>query len=729
MLKRTILSLACCQILSPVMVLADDIDITGADSLSLGEMVVTTRKREETLQEVPIAITVFSSELIEDADLQSIEDIALMTPGLTFTQLFGNIGNPVIRGLSTTIGEPNVGFFIDGVYQESRGSMEAMFGDELERIEIAKGPQSALYGRNTFAGAVNYVTKQPGNDGEGRLEVTLGNEGRKDARLSYSGAITEDTLFFRVGAMHSGFDGFYKNELTGGDLDDKQSNVYSLSLLALPTDDLEMVFRIAVENTNDGDNAVQFVDNNAFGALPIGHPGLAPFNQPQIYTGDAPSLTHGFAVTPGHNERDNVSTSFRLDWDLDNFTFTSITGYNDLEIDLAIDTDYSDASFQFTTEKTDQDEFSQELRLTSLDQPIRWMAGLYFYELDKKTKINAVGLAVARPDLTYNTVSDESTRNWAAFGSLGFDLTDQVALTLSGRYSSERKEATVSGDQGNFDENETFNNFTPKVALDYQLTDNAMVYASVAKAVKSGGFNTPVSGGGAGVPLLSERAYDEEKSINYEIGIKSSWLNNRLTTNLAVFYIDWEDQIVRTLNANSAILNANAGDSSSRGFELELAAKPAKNWDVTMGIAYTDAHYDKYTFPALPLFGVNPVLDGNDIQLVSEWTANTSVQYTKPFAIAGFDWTSRLDILYQSEQAIQAIDDIGVIPDRTLVNLRSGLENDKYKVSFWVKNLFDDDEAIGAVTIPNPANRAVGFQGLVQGPVERTYGVTASVKF
>ena len=752
MFKRTILSLACCQVLSlPAVAFAED-SATGADDLSLGEMVVTTRKREETLQEVPIAITAFSAELIKDADLQNIEDIAMMTPGFTFTQLFGNVGNPVIRGMSTTIGEPNVGFFIDGVYQESRGAMEAMFGDELERIEVAKGPQSALYGRNTFAGAINYVTKKPGNDGEGTLEATLGNKGRKDVRVSYSGAITEDTLFYRVGAMHSGFDGFYTNEKTGGDLDDKQSNIYSMSLLAIPTDNLEMTFRVNVENTNDGDDAVQFIENNTNGPLPITHPlfnalltNFAYPLQQQLYTGDVPSLTKGFAVTPGHNERDNVNTSFRLDWDLDTVTLTSITGYNNLKLDEARDTDYSVADVQYSTTKTDQDEFSQEFRLTSIDQPIRWMAGLYFYDMDKKQKINHIGGTLPQPFATFSgflppgtfpalsssSVSDENTRNWAGFGSLGFDLTDQLALTLSGRYSYERKQAKVIAGANSFNESRSFNNFTPKIALDYQISDDAMVYASVAKAVKAGGFNTPVSAAGTEAPKPSERAYDEERSMNYEIGVKSAWLDNRVTTNLAVFYIKWKDQIVRALGGASgrAILNQNAGESSSRGFEFELAVKPAKNWDIAAGLAYTDAHYDKYTFPALSLFGFNPKLDGNDMQFVSKWTANTSVQYVQPSAFDNFDWKTRLDVMYQSEQAVQAVDNIGVLPDRTIVNLRSGLENNNYKVTFWVNNLFDNDESIGGVTLPNPANPAVGFQGLIQGPKERTYGITASVKF
>jgi len=733
---------------------------SGANSLSLDEMVVTTRKREETLQEVPVAITAFSAQQISDAGIQGVEDIALMTPGFTYTPLFGGrVGNPVIRGMNTTIGEPNVGFFLDGVYQESRGAMEAMFGDDIERIEVAKGPQSALYGRNTFAGAINYVTKQPANDTEGKLEITLGNEGRKDARISHSGSITEDTLFYRVGGMHSSFDGFYDNELTGGNLDDKQSNVISLSLLALPADNLEMIFRVGIENTNDGDDAVQFVENNQdFTTNPVSPllPASITFNDFQSYGGNLPSLTNGFAVTPGHNERDNVTTSFQLNWDLDTVTFTSITGYNNLELDSAVDNDYSAAEIRFEESEIEQDEFSQELRITSVDQPIRWMTGVYFYDLDKNSKTRDAfvsgatlapvpiggGLVLANalaPSLLSG--SEESTRNWAVFGSMGFDLSDQLAVTLSGRYAYEKKDVDVidtnldTGLVGRFSDSASFNNFTPKVALDYQLTDNAMVYTSVAKAVKSGGFNTVTT---TGAVAADERVYDEETSINYEVGVKTSWLDKRLTANLALFYIEWDDQIVRALGDSGAVLNENAGKSSSRGFELELAAKPSKNWDVTAGLSYTDAEYDEYTFGALAALGINPVLDGSPIQYVSEWTANTSVQYIKPVAISGFDWKSRVDAMYQSEQIGVSIDSPPLIPSRTIVNLRSGLDNGKYAVSLWVKNLFDNDETSGGVAIPNTAEAAgfipgfngyQRFQSLTQAPTERTFGVTASMKF
>ena len=758
MFKCFLLSLAYCQILLfPTIIFAEDRDIIEADLLRLDEMLVTTRKREEALREVPIAITAFSAELIEDADLQNIEDIAMMTPGFTYTPLFGGrIGNPVIRGMNTTIGEPNVGFFIDGVYQGSRCVMEAIFGDELERIEVAKGPQSALYGRNTFSGAINYVTKKPDNEGGGKLAVTLGNEGRKEARISYSGVISEDTLFFRVGAMHSGFDGFYKNELTDGNLDDRQSNIYSFSLIAFPTDNLEMIFRMGVENTNDGDEAIQFVENNQDFTRNHVVPG-APFNDFQSYGGNLPSITNGFAVTPGHNQRDNISTSFRLDWDLDSVTFTSISGYNDLELDAAFDSDYQASEIRFSEEKVGQDEFSQEFRLTSYNQSIRWMMGTYFYHLERNSKIRdafVLGAALAPVPIGgglvlanalapgFSSVSDESTRNWALFGSVGFDLTDQLALTLSGRYAYEKKEVkTVDTNLdtavvGRFSDSAGFNSFTPKVAFDYHINDNTMIYMSVAKAVNPGGFNITINGGA--LPAATERTYDEEKSLNYEIGIKSTWLNNRLTANLAVFYIDWDDQIVRALGINNAILNQNIGESSSRGFELELAAKPAKNWDVLAGVSYTDAQYDKYTFGALEKLGINSVLDGNRMQYVSEWTANASIQYLKAVAISDFDWKIRVDVLYQSEQSGISIDNPPLIPARTIVNFRSGLENDDFAIHFWVKNVFDNNKSLGAIAIPNTASTAAFnpgvtgyqlFQSLTQAPRERTYGVTVSVPF
>ncbi len=705
------------------------------------EIIVTARKREESLQEIPVAVTAFSSQLIEDADIQSVEDIALMTPGLTFAPLFGGkIGNPVIRGTSTTIGEPNVGFFVDGIYQESRVAMESMFGDEIERIEVAKGPQSALYGRNTFAGAINYITKKPDNESGGKFEATIGNEGKKEAKVYYSGPIAEDKLYYRIGAMHSSFDGFYTNELTNTNLDESQSNIFSLSLLAYPTENLEMVFRVGVENTNDGDDAIRFIENN-INFLP-------PLGDFQLRSGELPSLTSGFAFTPGYNYRDNTNSSLKLEWDLDNVVLTSITGYNDLETDSLFDADYSAIDLRFGKNAITEKEISQEIRLSSTDQSIRWMVGAFYYDLDKNSNVtdaytssaNVSPLGLGRfPSLQSDI--NESTQNVALFGSIGYDLSDQLSLTLSGRYFRESKDIDLTqnnltnNEVGTFNDSATFNNFTPKIALDYQLTEDMMVYTSIAKAVKAGGFNSITL---SGAIADNERTYDEETSLNYEIGVKSSWMDNKVVLNLAAFYIDWQDQIVRALGDSGATLNINAGETTSKGFELELFAKPSQNWDLTGGLAYTDANYDKYTFGAIAALGLNPILDGNTLQFVSKLTANASVQYISPITFGNYDWKTRLDALYQSEQTIQALDDVATIPARTMLNFRTTFENDKYGFTIWAKNLLNNDDAIGSVILPNSAVwNAAGFglrgvqafQALTQAPNLRTFGITASIKF
>jgi len=721
------------------------------EHFQLDEMTVTIQKREEVLQETFAAITAFSAQKIENANIQNIEDISLLTPGFTYiTLLGGRVGNPVIRGANTIIGESNVGFFIDGVYQESRELMNALLSEDIERIEIARGPQSALYGRNTFAGAINYISKRPTNESSGKLKLTLGNYGRKKANLSHSGVIMKDTLFYRGSVAHSSFDGLYDNELTGSKLDDKQSNVYSLSLLALPSDNLEVDFKIAMENTNDGDEAFQFVGNNAgFSSNQLAPPLPFIFNDYQFHDGELPSLTNKFAVTPGYHERDNFTSSLRADLDLEQVTLTLITGYNDLSLKSRYDSDYEARRIGTSSEKVEQDEFSQEFRLTSFDQPIRWMTGIYFYHLNKDriTRDEFVSEAVLGPlatALSPNILSksNASTQNWAVFGSIGFDVTNKLGLTLSSRYAYERKEVDVVDTNlitlstGRFKDDAIFNNFTPKVVLDYPLTNSAMIYGSIAKAVKSGGFNTSTFGGR--VPSADERTFDEEKSMNYEVGIKTSWLNNRITANLAVFLIKWDDQIVRALGVNQALLNANIGESSSKGFELELAAKPAKNWGLTAGLSYTDARYDKYTFDALSIIGLDPVLDGNSMQYVSEWTANASVQYVKPRITTRFDWKSRIDVFYQSEQSASFIDDSPMLPDRTIVNVNTGMESKKYSLTLWVKNLFDNDDPSSASLLPNPAEAAgylptkLGyqqFQTLTKAPVERTFGLTASMKF
>lgn len=740
----------------PAPVLAQD---DSADGRFRDEIVVTTRKREESLQTAPVAVTAFSAEDIESARITSVEDIAQLTPGLTFAPLFGGgASTPVIRGQSTTIGEPNVGFFIDGVYQSSRTIMDSLLGDSIARVEVAKGPQSALYGRNTFAGAINFITREPSNEFEGMLELTGGKSGHFDGKGSISGPIISDKLYFRAGGRFFRRDGYFTNELTGDDLDDRQTLVLSGALTATPTPSFKATLRAGYEDTNDGDEVLRFIPNNAASANPTPAP-LPPALQ--LFVGEVPNAQTGFAVTPGFNDRENLTTSLSMDWDVGgDYTLTSITGFNDLNFESAIDNDYSARSIRFLSQRIAQEEFSQEIRITSPGADrFRWMLGGYYYHLKTDTSTNdlfigaAASLAVSLFGspfgglLPLGIINDthETTENFAVFGQAQFDVTDRLGFTFDGRWSTEDKSAfavdthPITKVQAIFDDSATFDAFTPRFTIDFEATDNIFLYASAAKAVKSGGFNVVTA---AGAILPNERTYDQERSWNYEVGAKTTFMDGRAHLNVAAFYTDWNDQIVRALGATFAVLNANAGATTAKGIEVEVDANLAEGLDFRGGFAFTDSEYDRYTFGALAGLGVNPVLDGTRLQFVSKYTANGTLMYRRP-VFADYDWTARADIFYQSDQSIVQTAD-AFVGDATTINLRTGIENDRYALSAFVENVTEENSAVTGAFITNQGSRFdtaaslfgpppplgfTAFNALVTSRNPRIWGVTARFKF
>lgn len=725
---------------SPAMAQTDSSSSAGASS-ALEEITVTARKRSERLQDVPISISAFTATDIEEAGISNVQDIAQLTPGLTWTALFGSSGGPVIRGVSTNIGEPNVGFFLDGVYQSSRATMDALIGS-VERVEIAKGPQSALYGRNTFGGAVNYITKRPTDSREGDLELTLGDNGRQKVGASLSGPLS-DNLAYRVGVVYDSFDGYYTNELTGGDLDSKESLLAALSLEANPSDSLAVVFRVGLEDTDNGDFPIQFVRNN-------GQFVAVPFNDFQVYSGDLPGATSGFAVTPGSFERQHLNTSLSITKDFENVTLTSITGFNDLDIDSNSDNDYEARPLSWQIALTDQQEFSQEFRLSGSGDSSNWTVGAYYFDLDMDTDndsrfidpaLDAIFAPPAGP-LSFlgvgsaSIVNNETTENLALFGEYEFLIKDAWRLSISARWADEEKtlDTFVSNPHSGFiladlTLSDDWQSLTPKVSLSYALNDETMLYGSVAKAIKAGGFNALVN------VTDAERRYDQEESLNYELGAKIGWADGRAYTNVALFRIDWTDQIVRALGVSGAILNINAGETTSQGLEVELVAKPTDNLDVRLGYAYTDSEYDDYIFAALANFGLDPDVSGIPLQNVSKNQANASIQYSRNIN-SNWMWKFRIDSSFRSEQCtIQTCD--AVVGDATFTNIRTGIESDNWSVDLWVNNAFDEDTPLAAAFIQS-RGRAVDilggsgiqfFNALTTSADLRAYGITARYRF
>ncbi|KAF0117052.1 MAG: TonB-dependent receptor [Hyphomonadaceae bacterium] len=722
-------------------------------------VIVTARKREESLQSTPLSISAFSAITIDNAGLDSVEDLALLTPGFTFTPLFGGgAATPVIRGQSTTIGEPNVGFFLDGVYQSSRALMDSILGDDIARVEVVKGPQSALYGRNTFGGAVNIVSRPPTNTFIGRATLEAGSFGYVGFRANANVPLIEDKLSARIGFNIKASDGFFINSLTNTELDKRGTAVLSGSLEARPSENLSLRLRISREATEDGDEAVVFTPNNSFPANIAG--GTFP-NANQMFTGLLAAPT-SFSVTPGHNDRALTARSLTGEYDFGWATLTAITGYNSLILDTAVDSDYSAALARYTTTLSDLTELSQELRLTSpSDKRISWMLGAYAFKLESDTALadlrdtdaHAIAAISAVPNgvrrqLLGGVITRllETTENTAFFAQVGFKITPKLSLNLEGRVNRETKTVNAADTSqltgaatGTYVNKRTFEKFLPRVTVDYALSDSILLYAAASEGYKAGGFNVATA---AGAIADSERTYDPENAWNYEIGAKTSWYDGKLTANLAIYRIDWRNQIVRALGATFATLNTNAGETTVQGVEFEMRARPIRGLDISAGLAYTDSSYDKYTFGTLALVGIPAVLDGTRLQYVSKWQKNISVQYTMPIGNE-LSWFNRIDYAYRSDQsAVQPA--YAVIPEATIVNFRSGLEYKNLSFRVFVDNLTDEDAPTASAYTPSAAQHLAWARGaLGMGPsvgleafggatvarAPRTAGVSLSVKF
>lgn len=705
----------------------------------LDTIVVTSTKREELMRDVPVAISVISAEDIDTAGLDSAADIAPMVPGFVMVPLFGSSGyNPVIRGLSTTIGEPNVGFFIDGVYMPSRAGLDFMLGDNIQRVEVARGPQYALYGRNTFAGAVNFVTRPPGDDWKGTARVGVGSDGGRKAEATISGPIIGNSLYYRAGVAARDSDGQYENELTGGRLDWSRRRSGFLTLNAYPSDRLDGQLSLVYEQLRDGDVAQRYISNNA------GF--VARFNDRQQFFGNVPILTDGFAVTPGHFDRDNLIASLSLHYDMEFAKLTSISAYNRLKLDQLYDSDYSAAQIAEAGTSGTQKQFSQEFNLASQgERRIDWLAGVYHYDFEDTRDDISRFIATAAPLGGVLSDNRERTRSNAVFGQATWHITDRWGLGLAMRYTSETKSANVvqinlpsatapAGSTQNIRLSSTFEPFTPGLSLTYKATPDATFYGSAVRAVKVGGFNTIITNGAI---TPDERSFDAERSMNYEVGGKFSLLDGRMFLDTSVYMIKWNDQIVRSIGALGATLNVNAGKTTSRGIETSLEFRPTPEWTLRGGGSYNNAIYDEYIFPLVGAIGGDPDLSGKRLQYGPAYTANFSA-LNKRTLDNGWQWFTRTDMLFRTSMvAVQTA--TARIPGSTKFNIHTGLRKSNLEFTLWVNNLLNDKAPASAVFISSPATifefatrQRPGrqlFQPLVSAPELRSFGIDVRYDF
>ncbi len=707
-----------------------------AKDIQLEEVIVSAQKRDERLTDVPISIASVSSESIEQTGVRQLKDVAEYVPNLTISSGTDFTSSVNIRGVganSRNIGfDTRVGVYVDGVYLGQSPALNQELLD-LERIEVLRGPQGTLFGKNTVAGAINLISKKPSDELEGSIGIEYGNYSSRQIS-AFLNVPVSDEIAAKISLNKQERDGTVENVVTGNDVNELDGQSYRVQLRYMPSDNFEA--NVVLDNTK---------------------------TDRLSYTGDAITNTFGSAldtVSPAVNqvnqtidpreERDIGGLAVTLDWALANdFSIKSITAYRETEIFYKNDSDYAafDLSRLSYTDKYDQ--FSQEIQFISPDEgALKYVAGLYYYDQQGDTfrqLLNTplgqvlLGLDPNSP-ITVDGVVD--TLSIAAFLNGSYVLSDRLTLGFGVRYSKEDKDVNwlIDGSggpafalaTGTLLDSRTDNNVSPTVSLTYALDDNSSVYAKYSSGYKSGGYNLDFVTTAA---FANGLEFDKETVDSYEIGLKGTILDNSLFFSLAAFQSVFDDyqvnQFVQTATGGTVATITNAAEVETKGFEAELTYKPNGYLQFMASVGVLDAEFTR--FPGGGLAGAD--VSGNSLSGVGDYSASLGIQYYYPIAFLGAELLARLDYTYQDDyftdvnnertrQVGGAQVQFGHVDSVSLVNARLGLydDNTRWSAALWGRNLTDEEYLTN--TVRDFLGTLVHFHG-----TPRTYGVELEYSF
>jgi iron complex outermembrane receptor protein len=656
----------------------------AADGAALEEIVVTARKREENLQEVPDSINAFSAAQIEERRLDRIADAIALTPNVHMVN-DQDAGTNIItvRGIGTNRNLPaSVAYVVDGVILPDSDAFSADLAD-VERIEVLKGPQGGLYGRNAIGGVINLTTKRPTNEFEADIKAGYGNGDTVDVFAAAGGALIPDTLLARAMVKYYDTDGWIRNRFTGDDLDRDESVKVTGRVIWQPTEALSFDLRASYYDQ----------DTSALWFSPV-----------NVLDTTGGRITEDLAdVEPNQNddaysEREIFDIALVAELETDLGTFMSISAYDEIDVEFLEDLDITPLTVTDDATQTRRTEgFSQELRFTSpADRRLRYIVGTYYQntERDVATSVSldfcflvplpfcptppGVESGILVP-LNLNTTSGEFDQ-WAVFAQANYDLTDALELTFALRYDEDKRKQLdlLTGRR----DSATFDDLQPKVSLAWQATDDVMLYATYAEGYKSGAFNPP-PGPGAFFPLVVQ----QEGTDSYEIGIKSTWLDGRLLANAALYYTDYTNAQVFQLDLTTGGQVAfNARESELKGGEIELAALPIEGFEFTTSFGYNEAEFEDFDGTGL--------FDGNWLPNTPRYNLNVGGRYEHPLA-TGMKLVGRVDY-HRNGRIYFAQDNFVYQPSYHTVDLQLGVEGDRWTVTLWGENVFDQDYATSA---------------------------------
>ncbi|WP_096740194.1 TonB-dependent receptor [Pseudoalteromonas atlantica] len=671
---------------------------------------VISRGRVESIQNVPDSVTAFSAETIENSRITNFRDVANLTPNLSQLDNFRpGLARITIRGLITPqVGDPPLAFVVDGV---TAPDLEFINQDlvDIERIEVMRGAQGALYGRGAIGGAVIVTTKKPIEDFEGKIKGSIGNGNTYNLNAVVSGSLNdENTAYFRAGGYIKDTDGLIKNTYTGDYADPlKEQSVFS-----------QLEFELS-EDTSI----------NLKGKYTSSEAGFA------YYQGVSDDTIEDFSINTSQNiinqdERDVYELSAKLTqyYDLGKFEF--VTAYSNSENEHFYDGDYSaDATFidedgffraPFGTEGLyDIESLTLESRFISQsDQAFRWSVSAFYQQRDRDTAVlfyddftdaEILTRADFANDEPYLSIIDNNSSDaWALAGQFNYDINEQLELTGAMRYDHDTRESFNPTNKDATYAKKSFSQLQPKVTLAYQMNDDLLLYTGYSRGFRSGGFNEPADG--------ISRTFDKEISDSYEMGFKTALFNNKVTLNGAAFIIEQDDAQFTQFNIDTFTLeNLSIDEVQTKGLELEAAFAATSNLSINLSAGIVDSEIKR--------FALRPELAGRPQFWVPEYNYGLSANHN--LALNG-EWSlfSRAELLIEGPKTF-SIDIPDVESSRyTYLNAGVGLKSEQWSVQVYVDNL-TDERAIEDIFL-----LADGVTDLVRQPNKpRSYGIELSYQF
>ncbi|TPE61372.1 TonB-dependent receptor [Sandaracinobacter neustonicus] len=690
----------------------------AAEPDSATDIVVTAERRASRLIDTPISLSAFTSADLQDRDVTRLENLAGFVPGMFIEEGALRTQTLAIRGLSADLNNPgldqSVGIYVDGVYLGRATPGNASLFD-LERIEVLRGPQGALYGKNTIAGAINYITRLPGDELRGRVELGYGNYNTLRVRGAVSGPLGRGVSASLAGAFDKR-DGFSENVATGTREDDINSLAVRGALRFQPTDTLDLILRADYSRDRTHSGAVDVLDNGAFAGSPLAD--ADPWDRKIAKDQDSVQ------------DRDVWGVSGEIKWGVGSGELVSLTALRGFKWSNIADNDYTVLDILASGIHEKQSQFSQEFRYGGTAGALTYVAGLYYFHQSLDTEARShVGpdLGVYPNAVTASIFGDVDTDSFAAFAHGDYAFTEQLSLTVGLRYTYEKKllQHSQTGDPWGVllpttpqrDIRRSEDDFSPTLSLNYKPADDVLLYGRYARGFKSGGFNV------FSVTPTDDARYDPEHVDSFELGLKAGLPGVKGWLSLDLFHMNYANLQVNQLQLIGGLpqfVTSNAGRARSQGLEAELHLQPLDGLELAATYSYLNARFtdcqnantsgDDYT--------------GNRLPYAPRHSGSVSAQYVTPIS-------TNLELFLRGEMALRSrvhfeADNAFSQGGLALFNGRVGVRDDAagWGVYGWMRNIGNRDYAVsrfGGAIVPGQALQAIG--------APRTFGIEASFNF